>query len=771
MYKLNNFFLIFLLILFSPFFHAFAEPDLIPESIWMTPDPPVDGGQLVSSFRIRNIGDSSAGRFRIQFSKINVPSSLIITDINLAECFWDISGLSAGEMFEGSSSSLPDKCEGDTSLFHTANIPGFSLSLIIDDFDEVVESDEENNTLSKFVDMTVMPVPQPAPPPNFGPLLEVGLKVNDSNGIVYISSGEEILVTWESDNFTNSSASCEFRNQPIGSLITPQPVRGSSDVTYQETAAGFIELIIKCYDGPREISTPSAYDSVLIHIEPPPPSRAPPSIITLPPVDFGFRDRTGLPVTIIKFPATSTKFRIGDRVITNARLNVRNIPLFSPPSQDSSTILGVHASSSLGTVIDGPILGNNIWWWKIDYDEQPDGWSAEDFLQRHYLLWNLGNLHSPMINTFFGQKKVFLGGWLSEDDRRNYNFTLNSGISPRSILGLEKIYMALPAPVRWIMPNVVFSKVGFHVNHPSIVKPPDSVANNNILYLYYSQRSNAFIARGDERASAIGFATSVNGGITWTNGGTVIGSSTIVGGGSNGYNDFGGESPSAIVSGSEIWIYYHTNETAPKVLRTRLSQDGVTVLGTDRVNLPEEPFTLKHVDVSYLSLNLTDKFILVANDREMNRVVEYMSDDGLNWFKTAKSPRILTVGSEHVLTPHREIVDENHYRIYTGWDRGDGRSHEIRVWEFRTPDYVLPATISQSGTVSTNFVGQATYILTCYNKQGEYDERQRIVSEASIVNVSSVRHFTVGKPHKEFQQDKRFLMFSTILERVLSFFK
>ena len=31
-------------------------------------------------------------------------------------------------------------------------------------------------------------------------------------------------------------------------------------------------------------------------------------------------------------------------------------------------------------MIGGPTQANSLWWWNIDYDTLPDGWSAEDYL-------------------------------------------------------------------------------------------------------------------------------------------------------------------------------------------------------------------------------------------------------------------------------------------------------------------------------------------------------------------------------------------------------
>jgi len=71
---------------------------------------------------------------------------------------------------------------------------------------------------------------------------------------------------------------------------------------------------------------------------------------------------------------SSTKFSMGDRVQTTANLNVRSSP------STSGTLLGTQPTGSLGTVIGGPTFADGFWWWQIDYDVAPDGWSVEDFL-------------------------------------------------------------------------------------------------------------------------------------------------------------------------------------------------------------------------------------------------------------------------------------------------------------------------------------------------------------------------------------------------------
>lgn len=72
----------------------------------------------------------------------------------------------------------------------------------------------------------------------------------------------------------------------------------------------------------------------------------------------------------------SAKFNINDRVKTTASLNVRSTP------STSGTLMGNQATGALGTVIGGPTYAAGYHWWQINYDNAPDGWSIEDFLNK-----------------------------------------------------------------------------------------------------------------------------------------------------------------------------------------------------------------------------------------------------------------------------------------------------------------------------------------------------------------------------------------------------
>lgn len=65
-------------------------------------------------------------------------------------------------------------------------------------------------------------------------------------------------------------------------------------------------------------------------------------------------------------------FVIGDRVETTTSTNVRN------SGSLSGALLGAQALGSLGTIIAGPVVSDNITWWQVNFDNGVDGWSGGD---------------------------------------------------------------------------------------------------------------------------------------------------------------------------------------------------------------------------------------------------------------------------------------------------------------------------------------------------------------------------------------------------------
>ena len=95
--------------------------------------------------------------------------------------------------------------------------------------------------------------------------------------------------------------------------------------------------------------------------------------------------------------------------------------------------------------------------------------------------------------------------------------------------------------------------------------------------------------------------------------------------------------------------------------------------------MPSLQYFVSNVDVSMDGR----KFVMLANTTDLKNIVRYVSDDGLNWALDSKTPDeyLIRGGVNSVLTPHREMIDGNHYRIYFGYDSGGG-SQSIQQWEF-----------------------------------------------------------------------------------------
>jgi pectate lyase len=72
--------------------------------------------------------------------------------------------------------------------------------------------------------------------------------------------------------------------------------------------------------------------------------------------------------------AATTTVQPNDRIHTTASVDVRCTP------SASGILLGTQPDGSHGTIIDGPIAADGFIWWRVDYDDGPDGWSVEDFL-------------------------------------------------------------------------------------------------------------------------------------------------------------------------------------------------------------------------------------------------------------------------------------------------------------------------------------------------------------------------------------------------------
>lgn len=76
-------------------------------------------------------------------------------------------------------------------------------------------------------------------------------------------------------------------------------------------------------------------------------------------------------------PLPPPHFTIGQTVKTLSQVNVRSTPL--RPS-DNSNLLGTQPQNVTAVVLEGPQIGSNITWWKLDFGTGVDGWVGQDGL-------------------------------------------------------------------------------------------------------------------------------------------------------------------------------------------------------------------------------------------------------------------------------------------------------------------------------------------------------------------------------------------------------
>ncbi len=77
-------------------------------------------------------------------------------------------------------------------------------------------------------------------------------------------------------------------------------------------------------------------------------------------------------------PLASTKFTIGQNVQVSATtLNVRSAP------STAETILGTQQKGALGIIVSGPTVADGFNWWGVNYANNINGWSVEDYLNAY----------------------------------------------------------------------------------------------------------------------------------------------------------------------------------------------------------------------------------------------------------------------------------------------------------------------------------------------------------------------------------------------------
>jgi hypothetical protein len=116
--------------------------DLIPDALWWSPDPVKAGNSVTIGFRVKNIGAQSAGAFHIQLKRDGTPI-----------CGWDVPGLAPNQVFERGPGIGGSACS-DYYGIPSAEVPGYNISFVVDDLNRVGETNEGNNTMTKYMSVS-----------------------------------------------------------------------------------------------------------------------------------------------------------------------------------------------------------------------------------------------------------------------------------------------------------------------------------------------------------------------------------------------------------------------------------------------------------------------------------------------------------------------------------------------------------------------------------------------------------------------------------------
>jgi hypothetical protein len=355
--------------------------------------------------------------------------------------------------------------------------------------------------------------------------------------------------------------------------------------------------------------------------------------------------------TITGYTNHFTQFTVGDLKIKNTK--------------NQSSTLSIFTNSSVGKI---EYFQNNSF-----QNQSYNLTSLHSVLQNITMVFGgLDDAYSPSVITFKGKRTMWIGGWLTSVERG----------------GLDKIYYSEFQNGVWSSPIPSFEKEGYLVNDPSVIQPPssDGIDRENWLYMYYTALN--FPYNDPLAENVVGFASSIDGGKTWTDHGIIINHTNA--------NGCGAWSPSAIVNNNEIWVYYHVNrnefplrfgnngapyECYQGIYLTKMSLNGWEQIETLLTNNSAE---IVNVDVA----KNKGKFVMVGNTNYGDKIYRYDSNDGIAWEKQSE-PLIDAAGSERLndgnatITPHLEFIDLNAFNMYFGFGSKDFTSfNSIHVWKY-----------------------------------------------------------------------------------------
>ncbi len=220
-------------------------------------------------------------------------------------------------------------------------------------------------------------------------------------------------------------------------------------------------------------------------------------------------------------------------------------------------------------------------------------------------------------------------------------------------------------------PVAVLRRAGHLLNDPSLVIPAssDGIDRSAWRFLYYTSRDQSLDPLEPARHNVTGLAISFDGAQTWKDLGTLIGEA-------NGVDACGAWAPSAVVVGTELWLYTHSTAPCPvQAYRTRLDANGVRVLEVQRLLTP---WPVVNLDVARRP---DGSWLMAANAPDLRTIYLLQSADGLTW--TPKGDGALIGGGiDAFLTPHLTGVGDTEFTVLFGFAPGGGPSTSLQAWRF-----------------------------------------------------------------------------------------
>lgn len=262
----------------------------------------------------------------------------------------------------------------------------------------------------------------------------------------------------------------------------------------------------------------------------------------------------------------------------------------------------------------------------------------------------LWHAYGPTTINYKGVERMWIGGWAVQADQ-----------------GDDLIYYSEKNSKGWTKPVLAFKKPNYAINDPTVIKHPVQ----DWLFMYYTglHKDNQN-AEGLHHNALVGFASSIDGGKSWTDHGIIIGQD-------NGFNKHGAWAPSAILSPNkkEIWLYYHTNSPSNILLRTRLDINGWKQIGkTQQVKFPGE--ALQHGRVN-IDVAVSDGvYHMVTNEMSLSNIGYYRSTNGMSFTRANVDNPIMKGGANWILTPHLRVVDKKTIDVYFGF----GHPNACTTW-------------------------------------------------------------------------------------------